>query len=136
MCPASVSFAALLRFFCAFRSDRKASNAPARPLIRQAFQSGGVWPWTVERRCDQPTRPVRFHEPEENHLSRSPGDFARVSPNRPGTDPISPATLSGVSVMGRQEVSHGLSERGFAGMIFLSRAGKTGGIASGRPRYQ
>ncbi len=46
-------------------------------------------------------------EPEENHLSRSPGDFARVSPNHPGTGPTSPATQTGVSVMGRKEVWHG-----------------------------
>ncbi len=107
MCPVSVSFAALLRFFCAFLSDRKASNAPARPLIRQAFQCGGAWPWTVQRRRGHPARPIRFHEPEENHLSRSPGDFARVSPNRPGTGPTSPATQTGVSVVGREEVWHG-----------------------------
>ncbi len=49
MCPVSVSFAALLRFFCAFLFDGKASNAPARPLIRQAFQCGGVQPWTLGR---------------------------------------------------------------------------------------
>ena len=66
---------------------------------RTAKPSGGVnrlW-------CGYPARPVRFHEPEENRLSRSPGDFARVSPNHPGTGPTSPATLSGVSVMGRND---------------------------------
>ena len=103
MCPASVSFPALLRFFCAFPCEEKASNAPARPLIRQAFQCGGVQPWTVQRRRGYPARPARFHEPEENRLSRSPGGFARVSPNHPGTGPTSPATQTGVSVMGRKE---------------------------------
>ena len=54
------------------------------------------------------TRHARFiHEPEENRLSRSPGDFARVSPNHPGTGPTSPATLSGVSVVGRKEYGTG-----------------------------
>ena len=34
------------------------------------------------------TRHARFiHEPEENRLSRSPGDFARVSPNHPAPAP-------------------------------------------------
>jgi hypothetical protein len=65
--------------------------------------SGGVnRPW-----CGYPARPVRFHEPEENRLSRSPGDFARVSPNHPGTGPTSPATQTGVSAMEREEVWHG-----------------------------
>ena len=54
------------------------------------------------------TRHARFIcELEENHLSRSPGDFARVSPNRPGTGPTSPATQTGVSVMGRREYGTG-----------------------------
>ena len=54
------------------------------------------------------TRHARFiHEPEENRLSRSPGDFARVSPNHPGTGPTSPATQTGVSVMGRKEYRTG-----------------------------
>ena len=54
------------------------------------------------------TRHARFiHEPEENRLSRSPGDFARVSPNHPGTGPISPATQTGVSVLGRKEYRTG-----------------------------
>jgi hypothetical protein len=107
MCPVSVSFAALLRFFCASLFQGEASNAPARPLIRQAFQCGGVQPWTVQRRRGYPARPVRFHEPEENRLSRSPGDFARVSPNHPGTGPTSPATQTGVSVVGRKKYGTG-----------------------------
>jgi hypothetical protein len=54
------------------------------------------------------TRHARsIHEPEENRLSRSPGDFARVSPNHPGTGPTSPATQTGVSAMEREEVWHG-----------------------------
>ena len=54
------------------------------------------------------TRHARFiHEPEENRLSRSPGDFARVPPNRPGTGPTSLATLSGVSVVGRKKYGTG-----------------------------
>ncbi|KRB97520.1 hypothetical protein ASE23_17635 [Rhizobium sp. Root73] len=84
-------FAALLRFFCAFLSENGVTTRHARFIC----------------------------EPEENHLSRSPGDLTRVSPNHPGTGPISPATQTGVSVMGRQEVSHGFKGRGFAGMNFF-----------------
>jgi hypothetical protein len=101
MCPASVSFAALLRFFCALPCQGKASNAPARRLSA-GFPIGGVWPWAVKDGVT--TRHARFiFEPEENHLSRSPGDFARVSPNHPGTGPTSPATQTGVSVVGREK---------------------------------
>ena len=66
------------------------------------------------------TRHARFiFEPEENRLSRSPGDFARVSPNHPGTGPTSPATLSGVSVMGRSKYRTGFMGGDFTGIIFL-----------------
>jgi hypothetical protein len=54
------------------------------------------------------TRHARsIFEPEENRLSRSPGDFARVSPNHPGTGPTSPATQTGVSVVGREKYGTG-----------------------------
>ena len=76
-------------------------------LSAKLFNEAGSRSWTVIRRCDHPARPVRFHEPEENRLSRSPGDFARVSQNHPGTGPISPATQTGVSVMERQEYRTG-----------------------------
>ena len=102
MCPASVSFAALLRFFCASLLRGEASNAPARPLIRQAFQCGGAHPGPSKDGVM--ARHARFiNEPEENRLSRSPRDFARVPPNRPGTGPASPATQTGVSVAGRED---------------------------------
>jgi len=53
-------------------------------------------------------RHARFiFEPEENRLSRCRGDFARVSPNRPGTGPASPATQTGVSVAGREDCGTG-----------------------------
>ena len=86
MCPVSVSFAALLRFFCAFLSDRKASNAPARPLIRQAFQCGGVQPWTVQGRRDHPARPVHSRtggEPPFTQPRRFCARFAKPSGHRP-----------------------------------------------------
>ena len=73
----------------------------ARPFNRAGFGPG-------PSKDGVTTRHARFIcEPEETRLSRSPGDFARVSPNHPGTGPTSPATLSGVSVVGREEVWHG-----------------------------
>jgi hypothetical protein len=78
---------------------------PGRLSARPSNVAGfGPWP----SKDGVTTRHARFiHEPEENRLSRSPGDFTRVSPNHPGTGPTSPATQTGVSVMGREEVWHG-----------------------------
>ena len=86
MCPVSVSFAALLRFFCAFPCQEKASNAPARPLIRQAFQCGGVQPWAVQRRCGHPARPVHSRTGGEPPFTQPRGfraRFAKPSGHRP-----------------------------------------------------
>jgi hypothetical protein len=68
-------------------------------LSARHFQCGGVSPGPSKDGVA--TRHARFiFEPEENCLSRSPGDFARVSPNHPGAGPTSPATQTGVSVVG------------------------------------
>ena len=91
-------------------------------LSARLFNKAGFRPWTVEDGVTNPARPVHWRT-EENHLSRSPGDFARVPQHHPGTGPISPATQTGVSVMGREEVWHGPLERGFAGMIFFGGGG-------------
>ncbi len=127
MCPASVFFATLLRFFCAFLSDRKASKCPspaAYPPGLSMRRGLALDPWTAKPSggvnrpwCGYPARPVRFHEPEEDHLSRSPGDFACVPPNHPGTDPTSPATQTGVSVMGRSEYDTGFQRGDLRGYI-------------------
>lgn len=78
---------------------------------------GGACPGPLDGKAVQRGEPpvvgharhARFiFEPEENRLSRSPGDFARVSPNRLGTGPASPETQTGVSVAGREEYGTGL----------------------------
>ena len=70
MCPASVSFAALLRFFCASTCQMEASNAPARCLSAGPFNLAGFSPGPLDGRT------VRRREPPVAWLPGTPGSFA------------------------------------------------------------